>query len=108
MTKIHIKYLYDKGFTEAVLIEYANDDDFHRTAEILENGLGYYFDKKIYDFDSVYWIFEVENSKFVLYYSKSWGVSIYPKSAKNSSDKENGLVKEISEKIKRSDDESGL
>jgi len=86
-----------KGYTEVILVDNCDFDEFYKTAAILKSTLHIEFTDKLNDFDSLYWDFTYKDSEFVLHYNIYLGISIFPKNFTNATSSDNRSVIEVSE-----------
>jgi hypothetical protein len=88
-----------QGFLEAKFLNKSEYEDFYKIADVIEIKLHCHFDKKVNDFDSLYWEFKYKSCSFILHYSTFLGISIYPKNAAKSSILDNKILKELIEDL---------
>ena len=90
-----LKIEIDNGFTEAVLNDNCEFDEFYKIANVLQVAFDVKFDRKLHDFDTLYWDFEYEKHHLTLHYNVFLGVSIYPKHCKKATEEDNKMVIQI-------------
>jgi hypothetical protein len=89
--------LNERGFHEIVLCESTEYEDFYSFTSKLKNILKIEYQDKIDDFDTLYWVFYLDEHSFVVSYNTFQGISVYPSSTIH----ETNVEIEILEKIAR-------
>ena len=86
----------NRGFTEAVLNDNCDFDEFYKIAAILKSILETDFTNKLNDFDTLYWDFKYKDTLLTLHYNIYLGVSIFPNALRDATSLENRNVLEVS------------
>ena len=71
-------------------------EDFYKVADYIKFKLKIEYSEKINDFDSLYWLFDYCDVKFILHYYSGLGVSLYLK----GNQKETNIALNFLQKIK--------
>jgi hypothetical protein len=85
----------ENGYSELIITDDCDFDEFYAVASNLCVKLNTQFIEKVEDFDSLYYTFKYKSYIFILYYNIYFGITIYPKNAKNSNIYENNLITEL-------------
>lgn len=90
-----LKFRIDQEWTEAIINDNCDFDEFYRIADILETILKIRFFEKLNGLESAYWGFEYDGCKLTLHYNILVGISIFPQGFKQSTAMDNKKVSEV-------------
>ncbi|MDN3654512.1 hypothetical protein QWZ08_02675 [Ferruginibacter paludis] len=90
-----MKIDHSQGWTEAVIDSKCSIDKFYKIAEILKTTLGIFFSNKLSDTESHYWDFTYKARELTLRYNTYTGISIFPKSLKNSTESDSLVLLDV-------------
>ncbi len=87
------------GFTEAVITDEGNLNDFYQIASLLSEDLQINFHKKEDNFDEISWNFKFNSNQLTLQYSIYNGITVFPTRTGNAAAKENKSVVDFMNKL---------
>lgn len=102
MVPINIEFMEtikDKGFEEVVLLRNATVKEYEKALEFLTKSFVLNKRNLINDFDSYYFVFELNGGEFILFYSNFTGISLYCEKTTAASPSELQTLHEIAKQF---------
>ena|ERR1700733_4978063 len=84
-----------EGWTELIIDDNCEYDNFYLVANILQTDFGLVFTQKLNDLDSSYWDFKYKGCALTLHYHMMTWVSIFPTAFKEASKADNEAVMKL-------------
>ena len=87
----------EAGYNELIVKNSCEYDEFYLFADKLKRLINIEYSSKVDDYDSLYWEFDFEGIKMMLYYNVFLGISIYPYNGKIATLSDNNKLNSLFE-----------